>query len=363
LKNSMIADIESQDRFYRRGLVLGLTMAEIVVLVLFALLLALASLIAAKERRMQELAAQTRASEQRVAALSSQAATLNEQVNALLRASQGERNSFDELFRELELAKQQAEKVPGLVAEMKNLQQEAQAHRELFQMIKEAGNGESDPQKVVRDLVAKAAEADELKKMIDGAGKPEADPKETLRDLIGKAAAFGASGSGSQDPSRVIGDLTQKVQEGERQLEKTEAERRSLEGQNKNLRQILERIGTEWPACWASPETGKPEYIFDVALTTTGLIVRDNALPGRAHEQRQLPIGSITFGVELSHNDFLTAAAPLRKWSDERKCRFFVQAFDVTGPAEKAQYKHTLRILGQRFYHYEVLDRSFYSVR
>jgi len=44
-----------QDQPYRRGLVLGLTMAEIVILIIFCLLLALTAVLAARESRIKEL--------------------------------------------------------------------------------------------------------------------------------------------------------------------------------------------------------------------------------------------------------------------------------------------------------------------
>jgi len=112
------------------------------------------------------------------------------------------------------------------------------------------------------------------------------------------------------------------------------------------------------PSCWADAETGRVEYIFDVALTSHGLIVRDRALPHRAEERARLPI-AIDFGRELAPATFLSQAYPLYQWSVEHECRFFVRAFDLTAPSEKATYKHHLRILGQRFYLYEVLDEPW----
>jgi hypothetical protein len=45
-------DIRGEDLAYKRGLVLGLTMAEIIILVLFCLLLALAAVFATHQTRM-----------------------------------------------------------------------------------------------------------------------------------------------------------------------------------------------------------------------------------------------------------------------------------------------------------------------
>src|SRR3546814_10202949 len=51
----MNADIAGQDRSYRRGLVLGFTLAEVAILIIFALLLALAWHVANKEKEIVTL--------------------------------------------------------------------------------------------------------------------------------------------------------------------------------------------------------------------------------------------------------------------------------------------------------------------
>ncbi len=55
----------------------------------------------------------------------------------------------------------------------------------------------------------------------------------------------------------------------------------------------------EMPACWATPD-GKPEYTFQVVLTSGGIIVHDNALEHRRDEQASLPIDKIQFDQEIS---------------------------------------------------------------
>ena len=47
------------------------------------------------------------------------------------------------------------------------------------------------------------------------------------------------------------------------------------------------------------------------------------------------------------------------KWSEDNDCRFFVRAYDLTGPTEKEISKRQFRYLGMRFYSYEVRDGSW----
>jgi hypothetical protein len=49
------ADIGVQGRAYRRGMVLGLTMAEIMILIVFAFLLILTSILVAREKEVRDL--------------------------------------------------------------------------------------------------------------------------------------------------------------------------------------------------------------------------------------------------------------------------------------------------------------------
>ena len=53
-----MANILFQQESYKRGMVLGLTMAEVVLLILFTLLLVLSALLIDKEREQAKLAAQ-----------------------------------------------------------------------------------------------------------------------------------------------------------------------------------------------------------------------------------------------------------------------------------------------------------------
>ena len=113
------------------------------------------------------------------------------------------------------------------------------------------------------------------------------------------------------------------------------------------------------PKRWAGTRPGKPEYIFDVALTTYGLIIRDRKLPHRKDEQSKLPLDRITFERELTRAQFRAAAKPLYDWSVAHECRFFVRVFDKTADTAKTIYKRHLRYVGERFYPYEELDEQF----
>ena len=287
----MDADISAQDRFYRRGLVLGFTLAEIMVLIIFALLLAISWHLVAKDKEIDKLKQSLTEKEAVVAKLTERTRTLEERV------ARGD--DFDDLFRELEQAKEQ-------------------------QAAKEQANV------ALREKLEALEQLEKVKEGMKAAGLDDSQVKEFVENTLGKLA---------------------------------ETERRAdrLEGQLRNLQRKLGGLGkgTEMPACWASQETEKPEYIFNTALTSNGIIVRDNALPHRAAQQAQLPLQAMVFEKELPPNRFRAMSRAVFEWSKKKGCRFFVRVYDLTKDKEKLIYKRHLRTVGDHFYIYEVLDSTF----
>jgi hypothetical protein len=191
-------------------------------------------------------------------------------------------------------------------------------------------------------------------------------------ELIGRAATAESDLSKTkenlsktqQELSDARQDLSRTQQEHsntQRQFSATQQELSNTKGQLENLKKQLipgGGRGVEAVPCWATPE-GKPEYIFDVALTSHGLIIRDRKLPHRQAEQAALPLADLPFDVELSPDRFLAATRRLFEWSRAHECRFFVRAFDLTGETEKLIYKRHLRYLDTHFYKYEELNERF----
>ena len=289
----MDANISAQDRFYRRGLVLGFTLAEVMVLIIFALLLAISWHLVAKDKEIDKLSQSLKEKEAVVAKLTERNRTLKERV------ARGD--DFDDLFRELVQAKEQL-------------------------AAKEQANV------ALREKLEALEQFEKVKEGMKAAGLDDSQVKEFVENTLGKLA---------------------------------ETERRAdrLEGQLRNLQRKLDGLGkgTEMPACWASRETGKPEYIFNTALTSRGIIMRDNALPHRAVEQAQLPLQPMVFEKEMRPGRFRVMSKPVFEWSVKEGCRFFVRVYDLTKDEEKMIYKQHLRTVGEHFYYFEVLDDTFNS--
>ena len=403
----MEANISTQDRFYRRGLVLGYTLAEIMVLIIFALLLAISWLLAAKNEEIDML---SQSLDERGATM----ATLTERTR-VLEELLARGDDFDDLFRELEQAR-----------ELQNAQEQVNAtlHEKLEALENESTVREeviARLETLVANTLGELEQARELQNAQEQVNatlheKLEAlENESTVREeVIARLETLVANTLGELEQARELQNAQEQVnatlheklealenestvrEEVIARLEQFEnkikaemtaaglddsqveefvantlgelADARRLadwhEGQVRNLQRKLEGLGkgTEVPACWASRETGKTEYIFNVALTSHGIITLDNALPRRSAEQAQLPLQTMEFEKEMRPEQFLVMAEPIFLWSKKEGCRFFVRVYDLTQDDEKSIYKQHLRTLGDRFYSYEDLNGTFRTI-
>src|SRR3546814_757710 len=228
-----------QDRSYRRGLVLGFTLAEVAILIIFALLLALAWHVANKEKEIVTLRGALDRSEVVVAQLREQ----RRQLESRLAAG----DDFHDFFRELELTKLQLE---DAVAAKSALSEKLAAMEE-----------------AALEMEARVSAADDLLEALEEAGIAT-EPLETaagemverLERLERIEAAMAAGGHGQGDAATFAAELMTRLEQAERLVERQAGQLRNLQRQFGN--------GMEMPSCWASPDTGKAEYIFGVALTS-----------------------------------------------------------------------------------------------
>ena len=267
-----MATLEKQNTAYRRGLVLGLTMAEIAILIIFVLLLAFAALLVRQQDKQKEA---ERVAEERQAIIAQLETQLEAQFSTIQEILPDGGKNIEELQRELVLlrdAKQQLARLQSTAEEAGFL---------------------SEPEIIIKTL--------EL-------GREYSAIRELLPD-------------------------------GERNVEKL------LE----LVREYSAGKGTEVPSCWTHDD-GTIEYIYDVNLTSTGLVVRETDLPQRAGERQVLPVQNIVLNQDISEQLFLSSTSDLFEWSKSRKCRFFVRVFDSTGPTDKKLYQQRLQAVEARFY-------------
>lgn len=292
-----MSNIIQQNQSYRRGLILGLTIAESVVLIIFALLLTLTTLMISKDNQLRTC--------------QSEKQTLAERCH-----------DADYLIKSL---REQDKKIVVLEKKVSVLEAELLARNQKIATL----------ERKAADLEAQLTELEKVRQMVERINQQipgDQALSEKLDALIKQAEAW----------KRIV----QQITKGQAFPDE------KIQGM---LNKVLEKIGTERPSCWVATD-GKPEYIFTIELRANGVIVHDNAL--RPEQQQQLPIELFVFGSEMSYAQFRNAAEALRSWAkeertDKQSCVFFVRVIDRTSANQKAIYKNRLRIVGEYFYYFE----------
>jgi hypothetical protein len=284
----MRPNIQQQDRSYRHGLVLGLTMAEIMVLILFALLLALASALFKSQALIRE----------------------KDRIIAVLMPDPATQRSLPEVMKDL---REQQAKVQKLQAEIDRLQ----------------------------PFEAKAKQADRLQTAVTQAGG-DPDVMKDLKEVTDRLnlANQVLQAAGEKPDAQKIADILAAGKEAGQKIN-------NLQGQNVFLENELKSLGkgNELPSCWTTPD-GHVEYIFDALIKTDGVQMTDNAIPHRADEEARLPISMIRFGSVTDIGDFTTQTRPIYDWSEHEKCRFYVRIRS----SEPAMRKDVFAAVTDHFY-------------
>lgn len=278
-----MAGLEPGRRSYRRGLVLGWSLAEVFLLILFALLFAFAALTIKWNRGELKLGgakleAELRAARQVIQSLRMENAKLRQENNDLRKALRNP-DQISDTFHKLSLCE----------AENASMKQKLNSLEPLYKWMKSKN---LNPEQVI----ALAEDADKYK---TDAGQCRTNEKYYQAQL----AKFGG--------------------------------------------------GADYPPCWATHDNLHPEYIFDIFLTSSGIVVRQNHLDDRVNDEKSLPLGGILFGAPISDETFDQQTDALYEYSKAHDCRFFVRVFDETKPDEKMTYKRRLRTVEAHFYKLE----------
>lgn len=251
--------VASDNTSYRRGLLLGLTMAEIMTLVIFLLMLAF-SVMLEKDKKVHEI--EVASTEKNKAA-----------VERIIRAVNSQEPARTEEFVKA------VESLPGLI-----------------------------------ELIRKSNLA---------AGKDEAVAHTMAKAIENMAAA-------------------------QKKSVKSSALRKK-KGLESAPVIANEGRGVDAPSCWQDAAQN-PEFIFNVDLTSSGIIIRDNPVPERTADKARLPLKNIKFDRLRSVSEFRAETRNLFETSKRQDCRFFVLLYDKTGPGDKAVYKQLLSAVEEHFY-------------
>jgi hypothetical protein len=272
---------------YRRGFVLGLTLAETALLLIFIILMLL---VIGFDRRDKALAL-----------LQQLQLVITTQVPA-------GQEPIQYVKSQLELVKQLHE------AALQSGQEWDEDFIQLVRAVASSGKN-ADIAGLTKALEEKLAQLEQILKLAGDIKNPE-----HVKDLIEKMA----------------------------ELESTNQNQR---GQLAELRTRLGKLGlgNQFPSCWSTSEGGT-EYIMDVGLISEGIRVRETIPERRIEERSRLPLPPVDTTQIYTQNEFLTLTKDLYDWSIVNECRFYVFVYDGTADHEKQLYKNQLKTVEGHFY-------------
>ena len=372
---------------FPRGLVLGLTMAEVVLLIIFVLLLALAAMLHRETEGR-------RAAEEEA-----------EQANEEMVLFELQAREWEAFLEEWELTEEWADASPASGEWETARSRRAEVERQAgywTELVREVGRPESVPPEEFISALTAAAKRDEEYRRADAPPETVAAAAAILaqaeeagldpEDLVDAARAVVEAAAAGMDLSpetlveaariaeaarealrargeeatpeavaalvrdaerwreragQSLTELAANLERAEEQVERLRAQSRSRSGSGAG------RGGTDHPSC-VYRDGDRPAYLFEVGLVDSGYLLRpaEIALDPPAN-LRPLRPAAIRPDRALGETEFEDRTQEIFDWSRREQCRFFVRVFDHTAPDRKARYKELMQTLEGRFYKYE----------
>jgi hypothetical protein len=305
---------------HRRGLVLGLTLAEVLLLLLFLLILVLGA-------RLTEAVHEA------------------ETERALLQVFVNDPAKVAELEQVLRAAERLDPNDPPALLQ-----------RALGVLVKLGVTAQPEDVKSLSEMQADAAVRQALSPVLDALG---ADPRQVdnLTSLVAAARRINPDDpvaflQRAVDVMERLGSQTQPEQvqalkATQDKLDKAEKDNEQLRRERDNL--MRNGNGLTYPSCWIGTN-GQTEYIFDISIHDNGLVVTNAAPETRSEDPAWRLIDAFDRQKLISGQVFSAATERLYDWSVVNNCRFYSRLSDDTGPASKRQYKFLRSLVEWHFY-------------
>lgn len=290
------ASIIREQRSNRRGLMMGMTLAEVLILVLFALLLLLVRQ-SMQTQALEDLKDQIESTELDIATV----------------------HDYKEVILQLD---EKGEDIDLLVELIEEIYSEDQGS------ITDAFN----------ELVLAQERAKRLEQEVEGLKAWKEDLTTKLETIVG---------------GQNLDELIQAMEEMQNEISRSRKENKDLISA---INDITKEAGSDYPNCWYDA-SGKGQYLWSVGMYDEGLVVLDRYQEERAAAKVEMNLDKLPYGTLLTKQAFGKWSEFVFEWSrqQEPECRFFVVAYDLTG-TNKAVYK-TLLHGSVELYFYKSLAR------
>lgn len=290
-------------REYRRGVILGLTLAEILILLVFLLLLSSGALLVRRNREIDGLQAKLVSVESQMAPAIDELRKRGVAVRNLDDlASRLERLSADDRVRK-ELADTQSALAEARAAAAKSAHDAEELRARIERMPQDK-----------REMADKVAQADAMASLLAQAGARGGSAPEKLQGVLGQASRL-------------------------------EKENKNLTGQNEQMRREIARVkgngGSGMPYCWTTLD-GHPEYMLRVDLHDEDVVVSDVSPRPRPDDTVWRTLDGVPRNEAISIGTLISNVAQLQRDAADKKCRYAVEAFDGTSRTNKPGYKYLM---------------------
>jgi len=300
------------DKQFRRGVVLGLTIAEALLLLIFLLMLILGV-------RMKTQATQIAELEK----------ARNEAQSALVAVQP----FMDKLSKNQKFdITQDYVRVQQELADANARLKDAALSVDLVQQAASLAPPDATPEEATRALLNEAAIG---RQALDAARRfaPDLPPEQAVAALMNAAIVGQLYTKGPLKDGGTPDELLASAGACKADLQSCKNQTTYL-----NSRLNAKTGGFDLPPCWVDAK-GKIQYIFDASLADAGIFMDDKAVSGREADQEKLPLSRARYGEPLGPGEFSTAFSPLLKWSNDHGCRFYVRLYDDMREGDRAEYK------------------------
>jgi Tfp pilus assembly protein PilN len=224
----------------------------------------------------------------------------------------GNSEEFDpkEVFKELARGKQAMEKLKTTLEEKKALNERLDSLKELEKQLRFSPD----------NIAKKLAQLIDIKKSLEGV-EGEKELAEKVKELLQKSNDF--------------------------------------RGQNKNLRATLAKAGNglDHPPCWADPETGRIQYVYNVIINEASI----EFLPGWPKSRNEQALADPHIiqiaGLYTSNEMMWKVTKSLYEDSVKKECKHFVRIYDHA--KSKDSFKRYLFGIENHFYKF--LSKDLYE--
>ncbi|MCY4358298.1 MAG: hypothetical protein OXD01_12350 [Gammaproteobacteria bacterium] len=294
---------------YRRGFLVGMTMAEVAMLIIFILLLALTS------RFLHERDLRLEAEES-------------------LLVSNNQNEEAKELLKVME-------------------EVSASSQTEIAEMVQKATESMNFRESVINALESESLPVDEesVLEMI-AEHKEQSELAQNWKELTNQLPS-----TFSNLPSNSLSDM---LAENKSLKERVSSYSKQIAQMSGQLKGQGQGSGTEAPVCWVSGDF-KTVSTFHIALGPQGYVIIPTITEEFESERKLLPVNAIDYGRILTEQEFLDQTRAVYDWSVTNECRFLVNAYDMI-PNDKQLYKQRLGVLENRRFYKTMKSESSWSL-